>query len=172
MHMSTEQSMCNRPLRALLLISAILMNATACTLLDKVDKISKTPGLEEVLEKEANKKEPGRLVQREPVLSRLQATPPALDFGNTAVASQDQQTVAIFNPSQFPVTVIRITVEGVGFTLAPRTSDRVEIPAHGRLDVGITFQPPDRRVRSGLLFLEIDSAGGRDTRVVLKGRGM
>ena len=156
----------------LFLIGATLTNATSCALMDKVAQVSKTPGLEEVLEKEANKKKPGRLGEREPVLSRLQVTPAALDFSNVSVASQDQQTVVIFNPSQFPVTVIRMTVEGVGFTLAPGTTERVEIPSRGLLAVGVRFQPPDRRVRSGLLFLEIDSAGGRATRVVLTGKGI
>jgi hypothetical protein len=171
--MTSERAIRSTRSLVLILITAFLTtNTAACTLLDKVEKVSKTPGLEEVLEREANKKEPGRLGEREPVLSRLQATPPALDFGNAAVASQQQRTVQIFNPSQFPVTVIRMTVEGVGFTLASGSSPRVEIPARGRLDVGVMFQPPDRRVHSGLLFLEIDSAGGRDTRVVLTGKGI
>ena len=65
-----------------------------------------------------------------------------------------------------------MNVEGVGFTLVQGSSARVEIPASGRLDVGVMFQPPDRRAHSGLLFLEIDSAGGRDTRIVLKGKGI
>ena len=140
--------------------------------MDKVGKVSKTPGLEEVLEREANKKKPGRFLEHEQVLSRLQATPPVLDFGSGAIGSQDQRTVSIHNPSSFPVTVIRISVEGQGFTLAAGTDEHAEIPPHGQLDVGVRFEPREPRAYSAVLFLEIDSAGGRATRVVLKGRAM
>lgn len=138
--------------------------------MDKVAKVSQTPGLEEVLERDANKKKPGKFGEREKVLSLLQPTPRALDFGSAAVGSDDQRTVSIHNPSQFPVTVIRMSVDGQGFTLAAGTNAPAEIPARGQFEVGVRFQPSRPQSYSGVLYLEIDSAGGRATRVPLKGR--
>ena len=42
----------------------------------------------------------------------------------------------------------------------------------GHLSLTVTFQPVRRGACTGRLLVEIDSAGGRFTEVVLKGRGI
>ena len=52
--MTSERAIRSTRSLVLILITAFLTtNTAACTLLDKVEKVSKTPGLEEVLEREA-----------------------------------------------------------------------------------------------------------------------
>jgi hypothetical protein len=153
------------------LVAVAALTAPACAFLDKVDKVSKIPGLEEAQLKEALKKPPGRMGQDEPS-SPLQTTPSILDFGRAFVGSESQKTVVIFNPLDFPVTVIHVIVQGCGFALSGPPSNRPIIPPHGQLVLTVGFQPVARRACSGFLLLEIDSAGGRFTRVALTGRGI
>ena len=109
--------------------------------------------------------------QGEP-LSRLRATPAAVDFGRVPVASDTQKEVVISNPFAFAVTVVHTTIQGCGFVLADGTGDRHIVAARGQLTVTVAFRPSERRACSGLLLLEIDSAGGRFREVPLKGEGV
>jgi ASPM-SPD-2-Hydin domain-containing protein len=154
------------------LVAAVtITSAPACAFLDKVEKVSKTPGLEEAQLTESLKTTGGPLGQ-DGVLSPLQATPSVVDFGRVPVASERQKALTVFNPSGFAVTVIRVTVQGCGFALSGQAGDRATIPAQGQLALTVAFQPATRRACSGFLLLEIDSAGGRLTRVPLTGRGV
>ena len=149
---------------------AAIATAPACALLEKIDKLSKTPGLEEARLTESLKKRPASS-PREPS-SPLLATPAAVDFGQVRVAFDNQQAVAFSNPFDFAVTIIRTTVEGCGFVLADGAGDRHIVAARGLVTVTVVFRPAERRQCSGLLLLEIDSAGGRFTRVPLTGKGV
>ena len=53
-----------------------------------------------------------------------------------------------------------------------RVADHPVIPAQGQLALTIVFRPEQGRACSGHLLVEIDSAGGRFTRVPLNGRGV
>jgi len=87
------------------------------------------------------------------------------------VASQSRQTVVISNPADFPVTVVRVLVQGSGFALVSPIRAPSVIPAHGELAITLA-SPHLEGASSGDLLLEIDSAVGRFTRVGLKGRGV
>ena len=143
----------------------------ACALLEKVDKVSKIPGLEEAQVTEGLKGPHEPLGQGGPA-SPLQASPSDLDFGQKHVASESHETVVISSPFDFPVTLVRVTVQGCGFALAGQIVDRPVIAPHGQLVLTVSFHPAAKQACSGLLLLEIDSAGGRFTRVPLKGRGI
>ena len=149
----------------------VITSHAACAVVNLIEKVGKTPGLEEAQLREHLEKKPGRVGQHGPS-SPLQATPARIDFGGVPVASKTAQTVTIVNPFGFPVTVIRVSVEGCDFAIAGEAAERATIPAHGELVYTVTFQPAQRRTCSGLLLLEIDSAGGRFTRVPVKGRGI
>jgi hypothetical protein len=151
---------------------AVMTSVPACAVVDKIDKLSKTPGLEEAQLREGLKKTRGRIV-RDGSLSPLQAAPSVVDFGRAPVASESQKTIVISSPFGFAVTVVQVIVQGCdGFALSGQAGDRPIIPPHGQLTLNVTFKPAAPRVCSGHLLLEIDSAGPRFTRVALKGRGI
>ena len=127
-------------------------------------------GLEEVQLHNLKRKIPGR---SRPTgrLSPLQADPPALDFGQVPVASATRRVVVIANPLAFSVSVVRVTVEGCGFSLVDPLDHHI-IPAHGDLMLTLAFQPVVTGACTGELLLEIDSASGRFTPVPLTGRGV
>ena len=142
----------------------------ACATLDKIDKATNPPGSEAARMTERLKK------RSEPVStgtssSLLRAIPPVVDFGNIQVASDNQQQVKIFNPHEFAVTVVHVTVQGCGFALLAGGDQRHEVAARSELILGVIFRPVERRACSGALLLEIDSAAGRHTRVPLLGTG-
>ena len=151
----------------------VIVNAFGCALLNGIDKVSKTPGLEEALERQANQKRPGKFGEREPVLSNLRATPQIVDFGAMSIGQEGAKTVTVFNPSDFTSTVVAVTVQGTGFAMAspqlrtPLTSLRM-----GGVSLAVRFQPANRKRSAGLLVLLVDSAGGRVTRIELKGLGI
>ena len=149
---------------------AIITSQPACAFLDKVDKVSKVPGLEEAQLHNGLKKPPTGTVHTGP-WSHLQAIPSVIEFGRIPIASKTQQTVVISNPADFPVTVIHVSVQGCDFGTSGDASD-ISIPARGTLAFTVTFQPAQRRACSGFLRLEIDSAGRRFTRVPITGRGI
>jgi hypothetical protein len=141
----------------------------ACAFLDKTSKVMTE--VEEAQRAESLKKPPAPLGHDEPS-SRLRATPVSVDFGRVPVASDHHQEVVISNPSAFAVTVVHTTIRGCGFVLADGTGDRHVVAAQGQLVVTVDFRPAERRACSGLLLLEIDSAGGRFMEVPLKGQGV
>lgn len=143
----------------------------ACRLLNGIEKVEKIPGLEEARLREGMERSAERPGGHGPT-SALEATPRLLDFGPARVGSRNQQTVTVTNPSHFPVTVLRVSTEGCGFAAFSGAGNRPVIAAQGQLALTVTFQPPARGACSGHLLLEIDSAGGRFTRVKLEGRGI
>lgn len=146
-----------------------IASASACATLDKIGKASEK--LEEGrLQESLSKKSSEPNGQTGPV-SALKAIPSGVDFGQVPVSSESHQTVVISNPFSFAVSVVQTTVQGCGFLLSA-VAGRPLIPAQGQLALTIVFHPAQRRACSGLLLLEIDSAGGRFTRVPLKGRGV
>jgi hypothetical protein len=156
---------------AWLVAASLTAHGPACALAEGIDKVSKIPGLEEAQVRQGFEKTPGRWT-RDGRLSVLQASPPSLDFGRVPMYSQNPQTVTISNPSAFAVTVVHMSVEGCGFTLSRQIPDRPIIAPRGQLSLSVIFQPVTRRACTGRLLVEIDSAGGRWTEVVLKGRGI
>ena len=155
-----------------LAVVASLTTVSTCAVMDKVDKWTDAPSIEEAQLKESLKqKNPGRMGSTGP-WSPLKATPSVVDFGQVFVASGIQQTVSIFNPLNFPLTVIHVTVQGCGFALSGPPSDRSIISPQGQLVHTVGFQPVARQACSGFLVLEIDSAGPRFTRVALTGHGI
>jgi hypothetical protein len=148
--------------------AGLTTSMSACAFLDKVEKL---PGREEAFVAGLNRP-PGAKLHNAPA-SPLQAVPLALDFGEVRATSETQKTVTISSPFDFSVTVIRVTVQGCGFA-SPETQggDRPVILPHGQIAVTVSFRPAARQSCSGLLLVEIDSAGGRFTRVPLKGRGV
>ena len=153
------------------LIAGVIAFGPACRLVNGIDKVSKIPGLEEAQLREGLEKSRGRAGGHGSA-SALQATPSIVDFGGAPVGSQQQQTLTITNPSTFPVTVLRVSVEGSGFALSGQAGTRVVVKPHEQLAMTVTFQPAAPGACSGHLLLEIDSAGGRFTRVELRGRGI
>jgi len=143
--------------------------APACAFLDKVDKVSKIPGLEEAQVVEPLKKGPTSAAYdgRDSVLE----VPPLVEFGPVPVGSESQRTVVISNPAGFALTILRITIDGCGFQLAGALVDRPVITAGGQVTLIVSFHPVQKGACAGLLSLEIDSVVGRITRVQLKGRG-
>jgi len=135
-----------------------------------VDTTSVKRGLEDaqIIEPLKKRSEP---VSKGTSSSLLRATPPVVDFGNIQVASDNQQQVKIFNPHEFAVTVVHVTVQGCGFALSAGGDQRHEVAARSELILGVIFRPVERRACSGALLLEIDSAAGRHTRVPLLGTG-
>lgn len=160
----------HKPLPFCSFVVAAFALAPACAFLDTVDKVSKIPGLEEAQVVEPLKKGPAPPAHDGRV-SALEATPPFLEFGPVPVGSESRKTVVISNPAGFAITILRTTVEGCGFQQAGALVDRPVIPAGGQLTFIVAFHPAQRGACSGLLFLEIDSAGGRMTRVQLHGSG-
>jgi hypothetical protein len=142
----------------------------ACAFLDKVDKVSKIPGLEQVQATEGLDNTSDPLPENAPA-SSLRARPSALDFGRVSLGATSQQTVVISNPSAFAVTLVHVTVRGCGFAVVDPPADPPVIPAVGEWVFAVTFQPAERRACSGFVLLEIDSAGGRFITVSLTGRG-
>ena len=147
-----------------------IASASACATLDKIGKASEK--LEEGrLQESLSKKSSEPTGQTGPV-SALKAVPSASTSGrNLYPSSENHQTVVISNPFAFAVSFVQTTVQGCGFLLSS-VAGRPLIPAQGQLALTIVFHPAQRRACSGLLLLEIDSAGGRFTRVPLKGRGV
>ena len=143
-------------------------SASACATLDKIGKASEK--LEEGRLQESLSKKSSEPTGQTAV-SALKAVPSGVDFGEVPVSSESHQTVVISNPFAFAVSVVQTTVQGCGFLLSA-VAGRPLIPAQGQLALTIVFHPAQRRACSGLLLLEIDSAGGRFTRVPLKGRGV
>ena len=141
----------------------------ACAFLDTTSKV--LTEVEEAQRAEARRKPPAPIRRDEP-LSPLRATPGSVDFGRVPVASDHHQEVVISNPSAFAVTVVHTTIQGCGFVLADGTGDRHVVAAQGQLVVTVDFRPDARRACSGLLLLELDSAGGRFMEVPLKGQGV
>ena len=150
---------------------AMITCVPGCAFVDKIAKVSNIPGLDEAQLKEGLKKTSSSTGQVGP-LSPLRATPPLLDFGETPVASKSQKTVVIFSPFTFAVTVTHVTVNGGDFALSGQVPNGPILPPHGQLTLTVAFSPAARQTCSGLLLLEIDSAGGRFTRVPLKGQGI
>jgi hypothetical protein len=134
--------------------------------------MNKIPGLEyaEVVHS-LEEKHPGRS-RPDGTMSRLQANPSPLAFGDVVVGSESRQAVVISNPSDFTVTILRVAVQGSGFAIASSLGDRSVIPAHGELAFTLTFHPVVHGACSGELLLEIDSAVRRFARVALTGRGV
>ena len=155
---------------AWLVAASLTAHGPACALAEGIDKVSKIPGLEEAQARQGFEKTPARWTRDG--LSVLQASPPSLDFGRVPLYSQHPQTVTISNPSVFAVTVVRMSVEGCGFALSRQAPDRPIIAPQEHLSLSVIFQPVARRACTGRLLVEIDSAGGRWTEVVLKGRGV
>lgn len=151
------------------LVAAVMIGASGCAFLEKTSK--KINDLEETQMQEGLKRKPGGAGQPSQ-LSSLRATPSALDFGQVPVASERHEAVVISNPSRFAVTVVHVTVQGCGFAVSSKSGDRPVIPQQGQLTLTLTFQPAAPGACQGLLLIEIDSAGGRFTRVVLTGRGV
>jgi hypothetical protein len=155
----------------LVLAVAAIASLPGCALLEKVDKVSKIPGLEQAQVTEGLKGPHEPIGQGGPA-SPLQASPSDIDFGEKHVSSETHKTVVISSPFDFAVTVVHVTVQGCGFALAGQIDDRPVIPPHGQLALTVAFHPAAKQACSGLLLLEIDSAGGRFTRVGLKGQGI
>jgi hypothetical protein len=149
-------------------VTAVILTQPACALLDKIEKISNNPGVVAAQRHKDSQRPPASTAQTGSE-SHLAATPQAIAFGRTPVGSKAQQTVVFSNPAAFPVTVVRITVDGCGFTIP--AGDGFIIAPHGEVAVTVTFQPADRGECSGFMLLEIDSAAGRLTRVPIHGRG-
>ena len=155
-------------------VGVLLVTGSAClSRRFKPKKIEKDieRGLEQVRLHDLKRKIPGR---SRPTgrLSPLQADPPALDFGQVPVASATRRVVVIANPLDFAVSVVRVTVEGCGFSLVDPLDQHI-IPAHGDLMLTLAFQPVVTGACTGQLLLEIDSASGRFTPPVpLTGRGV
>ena len=152
-------------------LSVMIIGSQGCALLDQVDKVSKTPGLQEVQVLESLKKNAGTPVNMSGPSSPLQAFPSELVFGRVPLASERHETIVIANPAAFSLTVVQVGIEGDGFAVSRQPGDRHVIPAHGQLALTVVFKPTARRAYSALLLLVVDSAGGRLTRVRLTGRG-
>jgi len=151
------------------LVVVAIASVSACTALDKIGKASEK--LEEGRVQESLATKTSEPTGQTGPASALKAVPLVVDFGRVPVSSESRQTVVISNPSAFAVSVVQTTVQGCGFLLSG-VADRPLIPAQGQLALTIVFHPAQRRACSGLLLLEIDSAGGRFTRVPLKGLGI
>jgi hypothetical protein len=149
----------------------VIVALPGCAIAEKIDKASNPPDLTEVWLRE-QMKEPGESLGRGTSLSRLRAIPAAVDFGQVQVASDNQRQLAISNPSEFEVTIIHATIQGCGFALLAGGDQRQVVAAKSQLVFAVAFRPMDRRTCSGTLILEIDSAGGRLTRVPLTGTGI
>jgi len=154
-----------------LFAAAITTSGTGCALVRTVDRVDKIPGLEEAEVVQTLKKHPGRS-RPDGTMSRLQAKPSPLTFGNVLVGSDNRQVVVISNPSDFTVTILSTAVHGAGFAILSPLVDRSVIPAHGQLTFTVTFHPGAQGACSGELLLEIDSAVRRFTQVPMTGRGI
>lgn len=110
--------------------------------------------------------EPGPVGGREPSFL-LQLSPRSIDFGAVGVGAESQRTTVVSNPSAFVVTIVKMTVEGDGFSIASHAAP-LDIPAHGQVVLTVAFRPLARRDFSGVVLLEIDSAGGRFARISFK----
>jgi hypothetical protein len=160
-----------RPFGTCLLASILVFGVNGCTVLDWVDKKKppEVPG-EEQARLERLKKEGGGSLSGRPA-SRISATPESVDFGDARIDVESQHAIVFSNPSPFTVTVVKVTIDGAGFAWSNQGLPLV-IPARGQLALTITFRPAEPNRYSAALWLEIDSAGGRFTRVLLKGRGV
>jgi len=156
-----------RHLRRWVAVVAIA-SVSACAALDTAGKTSEKVEEARLKERLAKGSEPTGPTGS---ASALKAIPSEMDFGRVPLSSESQRTVVISNPFAFAVSVVQTTVQGCGFLLSS-VAGRPLIPAQGQLALTIVFHPAQRRACSGLLLLEIDSAGGRFTRVPLKGRGV
>jgi hypothetical protein len=159
-----------RWLGILLVAGALMTSMSACTFLEWVDKKKppEVPGEEHARLDRLKKQGAG---SSGGPASMIDASPEAIDFGDTRIGTESQHTIVFSNPSAFDVAVVKVTVDGVGFSLSNQVSPRV-IPTRGQLALVITFRPAERQRHSGSVLLEIDSAGGRFSRVRLKGRGI
>jgi hypothetical protein len=155
------------------LAAVIATSGSACKLLRQRHRPAElVPGLEEAqLTRSLKTKHPGRN-RPDGTLSRLQATPSLLAFGDVGAGSEGRQAVVISNPSDFSVTIVSATIEGAGFAILSPVEDRSVIPAHEQLTFTVTFRPVVQGACSGELLLQIDSAVGRYTQVLLTGRGV
>ena len=80
-----------------LLAAVIATSGEGCALMRTVDKAGKIPGLEEAQVVQSLEKHPGRS-RPDGTMSRLQANPSPLAFGDVVVGSDNQQVVVISNP--------------------------------------------------------------------------
>jgi hypothetical protein len=170
-HTGSEAGECmsmNVRLLAVLFGALLATSGSGCALVDRLNKIQ---DLEEAQAIQSLEKQPGRS-RSDFTLSPLHANPSTVAFGTIVIASENRQTVVISNPSDFIVTVLRVSVHGSGFAIVRRLGGPSVIPAHGKLAFTLAFHPMVQGESSGDLILEIDSAGGRFTRVTLKGRGV
>jgi len=161
----------HRPFGICLLASALVLGLNGCAALDWVDKKTppEVPG-EEQARLERLKKEGGGSLNGRPA-SRISATPESVDFGDARIDVESQRAIVFSNPSPFTVTVVKVTIDGAGFAWSNQALPLV-IPARGQLALTITFRPAEPNRYSATLWLEIDSAGGRFTRVPLKGHAI
>lgn len=162
---------CVQPLSTWLLTGVLVAGVSGCTFLDWVDKKKppEIPGQEQARLERLKKEEGGWSVDGP--ASMIRASPESAEFGDSRIDVDSQQTIVFSNPSPFAVTVVKVSVDGTAFTWSNPLSQYV-IPARGQLTLTVTFRPAERLRYSASLWLEIDSAGGRLTRVRLKGRGI
>jgi hypothetical protein len=159
------------PLRMRLLAGMLVTVGTGCALVRAVDKAGKITGLEEAQVVQSLEKHQGRS-RPDGTMSRLQANPSPVAFGDVVVGFESRQAVVISNPSNFTVTILSAAVQGSGFAILSPPGDRSVIPAHGELALTLTFHPVVQGACSGQLLLEIDSAVRRFTHVALTGAGV
>ena len=162
---------CGQALSTWLLTGVVVAGMSGCTFLDWVDKKKppEVPG-EEQARLERLKKQGGGWSVGGPA-SMIQASPESVEFGDSRIDVESQQTIVFSNPSPFAVTVVKVIIDGTAFTWSNQISQSV-IPPRGQLTLTVTFRPAERLRYSASLWLEIDSAGGRFTRVRLQGRGI
>jgi hypothetical protein len=150
---------------------ALVISQPACAVLETIDKVSKTPGLDEAEVRKAMQKRPSRTGDASDI-AQLQANPPQVRFDSVPVASQRQQVVVVSNPATFPVTILHASVTGCDFAVLSGAGDGTIVDAKSDVAFTVTFQPSERRTCSGALWIEIDSAGGRFMRIPLRGQGI
>src|SRR5262245_37148194 len=149
---------------------ALVISQTACAVLETIDKVSKIPGLEEAEARNAMEKRPSRTGDASDI-AQLQANPPQVLFDSVPVASRRQQIVVVSNPATFPMTIMHTSVTGCDFAVSG-AGDRTTVAAKSDVTVTVTFQPSQRRICSGVLLIEVDSAVGRFMRIPLRGQGI
>ena len=160
-----------QPLGTWLLAGAVVAGTSGCTFLDWVNKKQppEVPGQMQA-RLERLKKEAGGGSVGNPA-SMIHASPESVDFGDSRLHVESQRTIVFSNPAPFAVTVVKANTDGTAFTWANPASQSV-IPAGGQLTLTVTFRPAEPHRYSDSLWLEIDTAGGRFTRVRLNGRGI
>lgn len=160
-----------RPFGTCLLASVLAFAVNGCAVLERIDKKKppEVPG-EEQARLERLKKEGGGNIRGRPA-SVISATPESVDFGDARIDAESQHAIVFSNPSTFALTVVKVTIDGAGFAWSNQGLPLI-IPARGQLALTITFRPAEPNRYSATLWLEIDSAGERFTRVRLSGRGV